>query len=114
MPRSCCLPRSLEHNQATIRIAFFFVLSWWTGRQGIGQAGPSPARRSAGLPDALVLYCASHTFGTAAYEATGNLAMIMQVMATAPSAPHFASASGARLAAGSHRSAQSTSQFTSQ
>jgi integrase len=34
------------------------------------------ARRKAGLPGALVLYCARHTFGTAAYGATGNLAMV--------------------------------------
>jgi integrase len=38
------------------------------------------ARQKAGLPDSLVLYCARHTFGTAAYEATGNLAMVMKVM----------------------------------
>jgi integrase len=34
----------------------------------------------AGLPRGLVLYCARHTFGTAAYEATGNLALVMNVM----------------------------------
>jgi integrase len=38
------------------------------------------ARRKACLPESLVLYCARHTFGTAAYEATGNLAMVMKVM----------------------------------
>jgi integrase len=38
------------------------------------------ARSKAGLPSNLVLYCARHTFGTAAYEATGNLAMVMNVM----------------------------------
>jgi integrase len=38
------------------------------------------ARAKAGLPKLLVLYCARHTFGTAAYEATGNLAMVMNVM----------------------------------
>ena len=38
------------------------------------------ARREAGLPESLVLYCARHTFGTAAYEATGNLATVMKVM----------------------------------
>ena len=38
------------------------------------------ARSKAGLPGGLVLYCARHTFGTAAYEATGNLAMVMNVM----------------------------------
>jgi len=38
------------------------------------------ARRKLGLPESLVLYCARHTFGTAAYEATGNLAMVMKVM----------------------------------
>ena len=38
------------------------------------------ARSKAGLPESLVLYCARHTFGTAAYEATGNLAMVMKVM----------------------------------
>jgi integrase len=38
------------------------------------------ARKLAGLPVSLVLYCARHTFGTAAYEATGNLAMVMLVM----------------------------------
>ena len=34
----------------------------------------------AGLPESSVLYCARHTFGTAAYGATGNLAMVMNVM----------------------------------
>jgi integrase len=38
------------------------------------------ARSKAELPRSLVLYCARHTFGTAAYEATGNLAMVMKVM----------------------------------
>ncbi len=38
------------------------------------------ARSETGLPRSLVLYCARHTFGTAAYEATGNLAMVMKVM----------------------------------
>ena len=41
------------------------------------------ARRSAGLPGSLVLYCARHTFGTAVYESTGNLAMVMKVMGPA-------------------------------
>ncbi len=38
------------------------------------------ARTKTGLPKSLVLYCARHTFGTAAYGATGNLAMVMKVM----------------------------------
>lgn len=38
------------------------------------------ARQKAGLPSSLVLYCARHTFGTVAYEATGNQAMLMKVM----------------------------------
>jgi integrase len=38
------------------------------------------ARSKAALPESLVLYCARHTFGTAAYGATGNLAMVMNVM----------------------------------
>jgi integrase len=38
------------------------------------------ARKVAGLPSSLVLYCARHAFGTAAYEGTGNLAVIMKVM----------------------------------
>ena len=38
------------------------------------------ARAKAGLPKSLVLYCARHTFGTAPYGATGNLAMVMNVM----------------------------------
>jgi integrase len=38
------------------------------------------ARRETGLPESLVMYCARHTFGTAAYEGTGNLAMVMKVM----------------------------------
>jgi integrase len=38
------------------------------------------ARLAAGLPDSLVLYCARHTFGTAVYEATGNLALVMKAM----------------------------------
>jgi integrase len=49
------------------------------------------ARREAGLPEDLVLYCARHTFGTALYEATGNLAMVMKVMghADARTAMHY-------------------------
>jgi len=49
------------------------------------------ARRAAGLPENLVLYCARHTFGTAIYEATGNLAMVMKVMghADARTAMHY-------------------------
>jgi integrase len=38
------------------------------------------ARGKAGIPESLVLYCARHTFGTATYGATGNLAMVMNVM----------------------------------
>ena len=38
------------------------------------------ARSKAGLSVSLVLCCARHTFGRAAYEATGNLAMVMNVM----------------------------------
>ncbi len=38
------------------------------------------ARSEARLPGNLVLYCARHTFGTAVYGATGNLAMVMNVM----------------------------------
>ncbi len=38
------------------------------------------ARRAASLPVSLVLYCARHTFGTAVYEATGNLALVMKAM----------------------------------
>jgi len=38
------------------------------------------ARRAAGLPEDLVLYCVRHAFGTAVYEATGNLAMVMKAM----------------------------------
>ena len=38
------------------------------------------ARQKAGLPASLVLYCARHAFGTAIYEGTGNLAMVMKVM----------------------------------
>lgn len=38
------------------------------------------ARQEAGLPASLVLYCARHAFGTAVYEETGNLAMVMKVM----------------------------------
>jgi len=38
------------------------------------------APSEAGLPGALVLYCARHTFGTAAYGATGTLTTVMNVM----------------------------------
>jgi len=38
------------------------------------------ARQEAGLPVSLVLYCPRHAFGTAIYEGTGNLAMVMKVM----------------------------------
>jgi integrase len=38
------------------------------------------ARRRASLPASLVLYPARHTFGTAVYEATGNLALVMKAM----------------------------------
>jgi integrase len=38
------------------------------------------ARLAAALPSSLVLYNARHTFGTAVYEATGNLALVMKAM----------------------------------
>jgi len=38
------------------------------------------ARRKAGLPDALVLYCARHTYATDALARTGNVAAVMDAM----------------------------------
>jgi integrase len=38
------------------------------------------ARKIAGLPREMVLYCARHDFGTYALEKTGNLAAVMKVM----------------------------------
>jgi integrase len=38
------------------------------------------ARKDAGLPDDLVLYCAHHGFGTEMYRATKNLFAVMKVM----------------------------------
>jgi len=38
------------------------------------------ARLAADLPDSLVLYSARHTLGTAVYQATGNLALVMKAM----------------------------------
>ena len=69
----------------------------------------------AGLPESRVLYCARHTFGTAAYGATGNLAMVMNVMGhtdirTAMRYQHPVLDSVREA----HRSEKSTSQTTSQ
>ncbi|SRR6266567_3745903 len=38
------------------------------------------ARRKAGLPEALVLYCARHTYATDALARTGNMAAVMDTM----------------------------------
>jgi integrase len=38
------------------------------------------ARRKAGLPENLVLYCARHDFGTYVLQKTGNLAVVMNSM----------------------------------
>ncbi len=38
------------------------------------------ARRQAGLPEELVLYCGRHDFGTRLYAKTGNLKLVMAVM----------------------------------
>jgi integrase len=38
------------------------------------------ARREAGLPEALVLYCARHTYATDALARTGNMAAVMDTM----------------------------------
>ena len=38
------------------------------------------ARKEAGLPNDLVLYCARHGFGTEMYRATKNLFAVMNVM----------------------------------
>src|SRR5947208_1731999 len=38
------------------------------------------ARRKAGLPEALVLYCARHTYATDALARTGNVAAVMDTM----------------------------------
>ena len=38
------------------------------------------ARRQAGLPDHLVLYCGRHDYGTRILQQTGNLAAVMKTM----------------------------------
>lgn len=38
------------------------------------------ARKKAGLPESLVLYCGRHDFGTRVMKKTGNLKAVMQVM----------------------------------
>lgn len=38
------------------------------------------ARKKAGLPDELVLYCGRHDFGTRVLSSTGNLAAVMKTM----------------------------------
>jgi integrase len=38
------------------------------------------ARKKAGLPKALVLYCGRHDFGTRILQQTGNLALVMKTM----------------------------------
>jgi integrase len=38
------------------------------------------ARKKAGLPDNLVLYCARHDFGTYVLQKTGNIAVVMNTM----------------------------------
>ncbi len=38
------------------------------------------ARKAAGLPEALVLYCARHDFGTFVMSKTGNLKAVMDTM----------------------------------
>jgi site-specific recombinase XerC len=38
------------------------------------------ARRKAGLPDSLVLYCGRHDYGTRILKSTGNLAAVMKIM----------------------------------
>ena len=38
------------------------------------------ARRKAGLPESLVLYCGRHDYGTRVLKATGNLAAVMKTM----------------------------------
>jgi site-specific recombinase XerD len=38
------------------------------------------ARKQAGLPKALVLYCGRHDFGTRILQQTGNLALVMKTM----------------------------------
>jgi len=38
------------------------------------------AKKSAGLPDAVVLYCARHRFSTDAMDGTGNMMAVMDVM----------------------------------
>ena len=38
------------------------------------------ARREAGLPEKLVLYCGRHDYGTRVLQGTGNLAVVMRAM----------------------------------
>ncbi len=38
------------------------------------------AKKLAGLPEAVVLYCARHRFGTDAMDGTGNIAAVMDAM----------------------------------
>jgi integrase len=51
------------------------------------------ARRKAGLPEKLVLYCGRHDYGTRVLQGTGNLAVVMRAMghgspSTAMKYPH--------------------------
>ena len=72
------------------------------------------ARAKAGLPESLVLYCARHTFGTAAYGATGDLAMVMNVMGHTDVRTAMRYQHPVGFCSRSHRSEKSTSQTTSQ
>ena len=71
-------------------------------------------RQEAGLPSSLAVYCARRAFGTAIYEGTGNLVMVMKVMGhtdvrTAMRYPQYPILDPVR-----HRPAKLTSPSTSQ
>ena len=87
-----------QKGEGTFRLARGFVKLCWRGIQIKRKAGSfhpngqavviSPrwprnsryARKNAGLPDDLVLYCARHGFGTEMYRATKNLFAVMKAM----------------------------------
>jgi integrase len=77
------------------------------------------ARREAGLPEKLVLYCGRHDYGTRLLQGTGNLAVVMRAMghvspATAMKYQHPELEQVRRVLNGTNVMATFTAHFTAQ
>ena len=82
-PLACIIDRALELLKARCgerREGWIFTAFSASGHLTTVGRKFREARREAGLPEKLVLYCGRHDYGTRVLPGTGNLAVVMRAM----------------------------------